>query len=127
MLEGIFGREQYVAAKTMLDATEVRHRALAGNLANVETPGYRRVDLAEDFNVKLRAAVDRGDTDKLSALRAEVVEDFSARAARKDGNNVNMDEELLKMNQNSMQYEFLAQYVGGSLKSIRTAITGKVS
>ena len=113
-------------AKTLIDATEVRHKALASNIANIETPGYKRVDLSKDFAVQLRKAAENGRVSEMQQLHASVEIDESARTSRKDGNNVSLDEELLKMNQNSLQYEFLAQYVGNSLKSIRTAITGTV-
>lgn len=124
MIEGIFGRENYVLAKSMLDVSVERHRALAGNIANVETPGYRRVDLASNFEAQMRAAFERGDMDAVRGMKPRLEADESARAIRKDGNNVQLDEEMLKMNQNSLQYEFLANYVGRSMNSIKTAIRG---
>jgi len=43
MIDGLFNQTNYVAAKKMLDATALRHEAIASNLANLETPRYKRV------------------------------------------------------------------------------------
>jgi flagellar basal-body rod protein FlgB len=46
MIEALFNQPDYLAAKKTLDAVALRHEAIASNIANVETPGYRRIDLA---------------------------------------------------------------------------------
>ena len=40
MLEAIASQPNYAAARVWLDATAMRHQALAANLANASTPGY---------------------------------------------------------------------------------------
>ena len=40
MIQTLFNQSNYVVTKKLLDATVLRHQAIAGNLANVETPNY---------------------------------------------------------------------------------------
>jgi flagellar basal-body rod protein FlgB len=45
MISALFSQPNYVGAKKMLDATVLRHEAIASNLANIETPNYKRMDV----------------------------------------------------------------------------------
>jgi flagellar basal-body rod protein FlgB len=45
MIEALFNQPNYLAAKKTLDAVVLRQQAIANNIANLETPGYKRVDL----------------------------------------------------------------------------------
>lgn len=125
MLDGMFANTNYTAAKVLLDAVEVRHRAIASNLANVQTPGYRRVDLAPEFQAQFSEQLQRGDRSGLRSLSSEMAEDATAVTQRLDGNNVSLEHELFEMNRNSLQYQFLTDYLSSSLKHLRTAITGR--
>jgi flagellar basal-body rod protein FlgB len=127
MIEHLMGSENYELAKKLLDAAELRHEAIAVNLANVETPGFRRIDLSADFEQQLESFASGSGSMSISDLTPSLSEDPTARAVRPDGNNVQLDEELLEMNRNSIEYEFLTQYASGSIKRLQTAITGHVS
>ena len=127
MIEHLMGSENYELAKKLLDAAELRHEAIAVNLANVETPGFRRIDLAVDFDQQLESFASGSGSISIADLRPSLAEDPTARAVRPDGNNVQLDEELLEMNRNSIEYEFLTQYTSGSIKRLKTAITGHIS
>jgi len=105
--------------------TALRHEALAANLANLETPGYKRVDLPATFNTEFAAHLRAGDTQSMT--RPELVADTSASSARPDGNNVDLDKELLTLSGNSMQFETLTEFVSASLRQLRLAITGRQS
>ena len=126
MIDQIYDRENYVLAKKLLDVSHARHEAISGNLANAETPGYKRVDIKTDFAEELKKLAKSNDIESISALRATLETDLNFPSVRPDGNNVQLDSELMKMNKNAMQYEFLTQYTANSLKRIKTAITGRV-
>jgi len=126
MIDQIYDRENYVLAKKLLDVSHARHEAISGNLANAETPGYKRVDIKTDFAEELKKLAKSNDIESISALRATLETDLNSPSVRPDGNNVQLDSELMKMNKNAMQYEFLTQYTANSLKRIKTAITGRV-
>jgi flagellar basal-body rod protein FlgB len=54
------------------------------------------------------------------------VEDRQAKPVRMDGNTVQLDEEMLAMNRNALNYEYLSNSVGGTLKELNLAIKGRI-
>ncbi len=128
MVDPIFHSTNYQLARTLLDASVMRHSAIAANIANAETPGYRRLDLAPDFASELRARVSAGSSaGALRGLCPTVSEDLHARAVRPDGNSVEIVAELLAMNRNAVEYDFLTEMVSRNIKQLRLAITGRPS
>ena len=55
MIDGLFASANYQGVKKMLDATVLRQEAIASNLANIETPNYKRVDVSPAFASELSA------------------------------------------------------------------------
>ena len=126
VLDNLYSQENYLISKKLLDATHLRHEALSNNLANVETPGFKRRDLPQSFSVELRRAVDRKDFRRVKGLLPRSAEDRQAKPVRMDGNTVQLDEEMLAMNRNALNYEYLSNSVGGSIKELNKAIRGRV-
>ena len=59
MLPQLFGSTNIPALGEVLNFTQARHTVLAGNIANVNTPGYRLRDLSETaFQQKLKEAIE---------------------------------------------------------------------
>jgi flagellar basal-body rod protein FlgB len=125
MIEGLFNQNGYVAAKKMLDLTALRHEAIASNLANVERPHYRRIDVAPNFSAELRQALESGNPQRIASVQPELATDLTAIASRKDGNTVQLESELLKMNQNFLEHQLETQMISGALMKMRLAITGR--
>lgn len=126
MIDPIFQTDNYVLARKLLDATLLRHEAIATNVANAPTPGYRRLDVSGDFASQLRARVAAGDLKQSAAsLQPKLVEDHTARSVRPDGNTVEISRELLQMNRNVIEHQFLSDIVSNNLKQLRLAITGR--
>ena len=125
MIEALFNQPNYLAAKKTLDAVELRQHAIANNLANLETPGYKRVDLAPTFQAELERACNSGDARQFSSLTPMLATDTSAVTNSPDGNTVNLEQELMQMNQNAMTHALETQLVSGMLQRMRLAITGK--
>jgi len=127
MIDAIFSSQNYQVARQMMDATVLRHQALAANIANAETPGYKRVDVSANFSAQLQSAIERGGTEELRTVQPQIVEDITAKAVRPDGNNVEIEKELLSLGKNSSEFNFLAQVVSTDIRNLRMAITGKSS
>jgi flagellar basal-body rod protein FlgB len=126
MVDPIFQSSNYQLARKLLDASVLRQNAIASNIANAETPGYRRLDLAPSFASELRARLTSGTPgEPLTELKPTLVEDSRARSVRPDGNSVEMENELLEMNRNSVDYDFLTELVSRNIKQLRLAITGR--
>lgn len=124
MIDALFTSQNYQVARQLMDATVLRHQALAANIANAETPGYKRVDLAPTFSSQLQAAIQRG-AGELQKLQPQLVDDTTSKAVRPDGNNVEIEKELMLLGRNSTEYNFLTQVVSTDIRNLRTAITGR--
>jgi flagellar basal-body rod protein FlgB len=116
--------------KQELDHQLRRSELIAANVANIDTPGYKSCDL--EFAHALQQA-DRGLALKTTDPRhivegagAAVVSDapvqVSAEPGRADGNNVDIDSEMLKLTQTNIQYNIAVQFVSKRLAGIRNAI-----
>ena len=126
MIEAMFNQPNYLAAKKTLDAVALRQEAINNNLANLETPGYKRVDLAPSFEQALEQASAAGDPQQLAALPTPTLAvDPTAKSVSKDGNTVQLEQELMRMNQNAMTHNLETQMVSNMLAKLRMAITGK--
>jgi flagellar basal-body rod protein FlgB len=125
MIEALFNQPNYLAAKKTLDAVALRQEAINNNLANLETPGYKRVDLAPSFESELEKASASNDTQQLSSLTPSLAVDSTAKSVSKDGNTVSLEKELMRMNQNAMTHSLETQMVGKMLAKMRLAIKGQ--
>ncbi|MGH8017965.1 MAG: flagellar basal body rod protein FlgB [Opitutaceae bacterium] len=126
MIDQLLARDNYEMAKKLLDAAAMRHEALATNIANLETPGFKRVDLAPDFAQQLADFAARPDMKAIESLEPKLAQDHFTQAVRPDGNNVAIDRELTELSRNALEYEFLTQYASDSVKRLKSAITGRI-
>ena len=128
MIDPIFQSDNYALSRKLLDAAALRQEAIAANIANAETPGYHRVDVAPSFADQLKARLDSGTLDATDpTLKPVLAEDPNARSVRPDGNNVEIERELLAMNKNSVEYDYLTEVVSTNIKQLKMAITGHAS
>lgn len=126
MIDPIFQADNYQLARKLLDATVLRQEAIASNIANAETPGYRRLDVAPDFAAQLKSRLAAGDLAATAdQVRPQLAEDMTARSMRPDGNTVELERELIAMNTNAVQHEFLTEMISSNIKQLRLAITGR--
>jgi flagellar basal-body rod protein FlgB len=129
MVDPIFQSDNtYQLARKMLDASVLRQDAIASNIANAETPGYRRIDVSTDFATQLRAKMESGTGDftaDIGGLKPSLIEDRTARSVRPDGNNVEIEREMLEMNKNTVEYDYLTEIVTRNIKQLKLAITGR--
>lgn len=114
-----------IALAKALDGTALRHRAIANNLANVETPGFQRQDVA--FESELRTALDStsmsssSQMDEVRAVSPDVIGDSSS-PARENGNNVDADHEMACLAENTIRYEAILQSMSVKDTMLRAAI-----
>ncbi len=125
MIEALFSQPEYVATKKMLDVNLMRHEAIASNLANIETPGYKRLDVSSTFESQLQQAIGNDDSQSIMTMQPQLAVDSQAVATRGDGNTVQLESELLKLNQNTLENAVETQCVSFNLARLRMAITGK--
>jgi flagellar basal-body rod protein FlgB len=109
-----------LALQQGLSGAGLRQQLLANNLANVNTPGFKRSDV--DFQSSLAAALSSGDPASALGSMAFQPQVDSTSSMRADGNNVSADQELSNMTENAVQYEALASVEKSRFDWLRTAI-----
>lgn len=115
--------------KKALDASWLRQSVLSENIANVNTPGYKRKDVAfesvlEDFLNGQRTALSKthpNHIDIMQAGEATIVTDDRT-SLRIDGNNVNIDTEMAEVAKNSIKYNAMATDLNNQIRRIKAAI-----
>lgn len=109
---------------TALHLHETRHRVVAENIANAETPGYRARRL--EFGERLREAFDPAAADGGSANAALPVEPEVDRTARlkADRNSVNLDVEMAHLSENTLRTVALSRLLTRKYQSLKAAIAG---
>ena len=87
-----------------------REEAIASNLANADTPGYKTRDVENP-----------GDFSSVFAtsLSAQEVPNL---VSRNDGNNVSLDREARLLAENNMKFNLATQLLRDELKNVRSAI-----
>lgn len=111
----------------MMDATALRQEAIASNISNLETPNYKRIDIAPSFSAELARALESSAPNQIAALKPSLAVDQKAVASNLDGNTVELETELLAMNQNTLSHSFQVRMLSHSFEELKTAITGRVS
>ncbi len=106
-----------------LGAAGKRQEVLANNLANVNTPGYKRLDV--EFDGVLAKAIDSaraGERSALDSLRPGISTD-DAVAVRADGNSVDVDQEMAFLAENNIRYNALIQLSQSKLSTLKYVIS----
>lgn len=121
----IFGNTVPLAEKA-LDFLWKSQETTLNNLANVDTPGFKKTDVSfeETFRKRLIAA----DGVKSSSAMLDAIEGSSYTlhsrddSARVDENNVNADVEQTKLARSGLQYQYLLNSVTSDIKRYQTVL-----
>ena len=117
-----------VMQKTM-DATAMRSEVILNNMANVNTPGYKRKDIR--FETELKHAVARASQDTvdarvknldLEALTPKTYTDYEELSYRYDGNNVDINNENAILAEVQTKYNALMDLINSDFASMRAAM-----
>lgn len=123
MIERMFNGASLSASEAMLIFAANRQKVIAGNIANVDTAGYRTQDLSEaDFKRQL---------DNLFSSKGKPVVIRSGPAAdagplKPNGNNVDLEVEMAKMARNTALHTTAAAILAQQFTLLREAIAGRV-
>jgi flagellar basal-body rod protein FlgB len=112
------------ALERALDVREQKHTRLASNVANLDTPGYRPVDV--DFAASMAGPPDGSAVAKTSALHLDIegrgdveVIRGAETSATVDGNTVDLDRTMAEIAENGLQYSTVARVVNKRLALLR--------
>jgi len=102
----------------LMSASSKRASVIANNIANQNTPGFKRQSL--EFEELLTQAVARGNRD-LTSVQPELLVDVETPGGD-DGNNVNMEEEMNSLRQNRLLYDTYASILSSRFEVLRASI-----
>lgn len=105
------------------DASWIRNSVISNNIANVDTPGYKRKDV--QFEQYLQSAVSGGcslddnvaEAD-LESLTGTTYTDYATASYRIDGNNVDIDTENAELAKNQIKYYTMLDSISQEFKRI---------
>lgn len=108
----------------MLDVSSIKHKVIANNIANVNTPGYKKMEVS--FADQLEKAVNESSMNKFDTLQPKIVisKEDASDTVRNDGNNVDMDKEVSSLVKNTLSYSIFTQLLAKKYEGIKSAIEG---
>lgn len=133
MIDKLFNRTQLY--ERALDASWKRNEVIANNIANVDTPNFKKSSV--QFETELASALQQdhlptakthsGHRDfhtRAGDVRATVTEE-SGTTMRLDGNNVDIEQEMVQLAKNNIYYASTLTKLNGEFKRMRIAITDR--
>jgi len=118
-IENIFGSDLDNLQNAMSRATR-RHALIADNLANVNTAGYKRKDI--DFNIILNAKMNQSKVHEQEMKDQQAQEASDRTSLRIDGNNVDMEREVMSMSETELRYDTLANLTQSYFSNMKSVI-----
>lgn len=140
MLNALLGDSRLEMLQRALGGLTSRQQALASNIANVDTPGYRRKDVA--FESELGASLSRrGGADGMATTsagqmalprsssggllsNATAPDQGRTRTSRNDDNDVDIDYEMTRLAETSLRYQLLTQATSTRFTTLQ-AVAGR--
>ncbi|MFC2341455.1 MAG: flagellar basal body rod protein FlgB [Selenomonas artemidis] len=134
MLEQLVSSSTFDIGSRALAAASLRHEVLSNNIANVNTPNFRRshvrfedllkkeMGLDEDPLMKVVRTHDRHFPIPFHGKAHAVIEQDQTTNMRLDGNNVDIDIEMAEVAKNDLYYSALAHQLGGYITNLKSVI-----
>lgn len=136
MLEQILNAPNFDYLSRGLEAANMRHEVISNNIANVNTPNFKRS--AVNFEDLLAKELNIGDNqNKLKLVRTNdrhlpvgasgkvhgVIEEDNSTTMRVDNNNVDIDKEMAGLAKNQLYYNAMSTQLGSYISKMKSVIT----
>ena len=105
-----------------IKAEGLRQKAIASNIANLRTPGYRRFDIK--FKELLTKAMDSSGAVDFDKLQAQFYKPKKT-PVQSNGNDVNLEAEVGEMMKNTIRHRAFVRLLSKKYKQIEMAISAK--
>lgn len=130
----LFSSPVLLALSKQLDSSALTQRVIANNVANVNTPGFKKSYVS--FQDQLRRALDAkapamatsdsrhfGGKKDIAGVYPRVVQERDT-TMRYGQNNVDIDQEMVNLAANEIMYDFSANRISGKLSTLGYVIRG---
>jgi flagellar basal-body rod protein FlgB len=109
----------------ILDVAAFRHRVLASNIANADTPGYKARDIS--FQKELNRAIKASSVERGASSGKQDYEIFEVVTTmpNRDGNTVNLNIEMAKITENSLIYNTATSLMAMKMRMVKDVIRGR--
>jgi flagellar basal-body rod protein FlgB len=120
----------------LVQFAQARHEVLAGNVANIDTPGYRTRDLpVADFQSRMKQALASRSRSEAPALsltgspQAPAVDPVAqvssglASILKHDDSNVGIEQQVAELTKNQMQHNLAMSILGSQYRLMAAAIS----
>ncbi|MCC7433758.1 MAG: flagellar basal body rod protein FlgB [Methanoregulaceae archaeon] len=114
ILDNLFGPHSRNLERA-LDRTTTRHTLLSENLANVNTPGYKRQDI--DFGMTLEQEMGRGRSGDTSGAHKT-----DRGSIRVDGSSVDLETEVAALAETELRYQMLTELSARYFRGLENVI-----
>ena len=132
----IFNKTKIPELYKSLSAYAMRQKSISDNIANVDTPGYKRSEVA--FEEDLKAALDKKGVFgyrthpkhfRLGRPRIDEVKPLpfipKDESLASGKNNVDIDREMAELAKNQIRFTYAARLIEGSFNKLKSAIRGE--
>ena len=144
MLSSLFGSSTIPVLEQTVNFTQARHGVLAGNIANLNTPGYKTRDLSSvEFQKRLKEAVETRRQAEISpsyAMNAkstgrsiatghdgmDKVRDSMKNILYHDDSDVSIEKQVAEISKNQAQHNMALSLMVSQFRLLKTAISERV-
>lgn len=146
MLSSLFDSSTVPVLEQVVNFTQARHGVLAGNIANIDTPGYKTRDISpQQFQEKLKEAIDSRHQAAQSPTFAYNTSPYSTRMQERaertnydgmddvresvksilyhDDSNVSIEQQVAEISKNQGQHNLALSLMTAQFRLLRAAIT----
>jgi len=132
MLNEMFANSPIPVLEQLVNFSQSRHKVLASNIANIDTPGYRTRDLSvEKFQDKLKSAIGERDSDASSVSLGDRIHVDPFDKVREgmnnilyhDDSNVGIEQQVAEITKNHMQHNLALTIINSQFRLLQTAVS----
>ena len=137
MLNAVFQSSTLPVLEQVVNFTQARHGVLAGNVANLDTPGYRTRDLSPQlFQERLKEAVEAsrrpqtttyGQATHYNVEAFGDVKDSFKSILYHDDSDVSLEKQITEIAKNQSQHNLAINIMAAQFRLLRAAITERVA
>lgn len=113
--------------KNFLDYLKVKDHTIVSNIANAETPFYKRLKvelLNTSDEIPLKVTSPQHISNKpINPFAYKIVQDKSGLVGA-DGNNVSLEKEIVELEKTALKYETVMKFIQGNFGSLDMVIKG---
>ncbi|MHC1746194.1 MAG: flagellar basal body rod protein FlgB [Negativicutes bacterium] len=133
MLDNVVSSSYQKVMEKALSASGLRNQVISNNIANVNTPGFKRSDV--EFEGILAQALDNKNRLSLTSTNVQhlsgnggttgttpTIHTSSENTMRIDGNNVDIDAEMANIAKNTIYYNAIAHQLSRYFSNLKSAI-----